>query len=272
MLVDFHLHTTCSDGVWSPQQLFEEIRRRKLEAFCVSDHDNLDAYPIPPDLEPIAIAGLEVDSCHDGRTVHLLAYGINDVDSPLLRALRKQRDARVDRMKMMISRCNDLGLEITMDDVLREAKGAASLGRPHLARSLVSRGMVASTQEAFDRYLADDGDGFVPLERLSAERIIALIRASGGVAVVAHPKRLAAPHHLGELIDLGVDGIEIDHPTADVADRRRYTDIARANSLLVTGGSDFHAPVPERSIGIELPAEDVRALQAAIGARVARTA
>jgi predicted metal-dependent phosphoesterase TrpH len=265
--IDLHLHTTCSDGAWDRQRLFEEIRARELEAFCVSDHDTLEAYPMPEDLRARSIAGLEVDTHFAGHTTHLLAYGVDDPASPLLAALVRQRRAREDRMLAMIGRCNALGLHVTLADVRAQATGAASLGRPHLARALVSLGAVATVQEAFDRYLADEGSGYVSLERLEARDAIALIRMSGGVSVVAHPKRLRAPEHLDELIALGVDGIEIVHPTADDADRIRFAAIADRHGLLVTGGTDFHAPVEGQPIGIDFPAERLSALRRAIDER-----
>lgn len=267
MLVDLHLHTTCSDGVWAPARLFDEVRARNLDAFCVSDHDCLDAYPVPADLESRAIAGLEVDAHHLGHTAHLLAYGVRDKESPLLCVLREQREARLARMDAMVRRCNALGLDVSMSDVRAQATGASSLGRPHLARALVEKKLVASVQVAFDRYLADDGEGYVALERLSAREAIDLIHRSGGVAVVAHPKRLRAPEHLEELIGIGVDGVEILHPTADEQDAVRFEAIARERGLLVTGGTDFHAPVPGRLLGVDLAARDLQALREAVAAR-----
>jgi hypothetical protein len=267
MLVDFHLHTTCSDGVWTPARLFEEVRARALEAFCVSDHDNLDAYPVPLDLESRAIPGLEVDAHHGGHTAHLLAYGVRNKESPLLRVLGKQREARLARMEAMVGRCNALGLDVSMSDVRAQAAGTASLGRPHLARALLEKKLVDSVQDAFDRYLADEGEGYVALERLEAREAVDLIRRSGGVAVIAHPKRLRAPEHLEELIGIGVDGIEILHPTANELDAAAFKAAARDRGLLVTGGTDFHAPVPGRSLGVDLPLRDVQALRDAIAAR-----
>jgi 3',5'-nucleoside bisphosphate phosphatase len=266
MLVDLHLHTTCSDGVWSPERLYEEVRARKLDWFCVSDHDNLGAYPVPEDLSARSIAGLEVDTHHAGHTAHLLAYGVSDKLSPLLSTLAAQREARAARMLAMIDRCKALGLAVEMHDVAAQAVGAASLGRPHLARALVAKGYVESVQDAFDRYLADDGTGYVALERLSSQHAIALIHASGGVAVVAHPKRLRAPEHLDELLALGVDGIEVVHPTAEPEDAVRYTAIAQERDLLATAGTDFHAPVPGREIGVSVKPRMIEALLERIAA------
>ncbi|HTV92950.1 MAG TPA: hypothetical protein VMG98_09560 [Verrucomicrobiae bacterium] len=252
MLVDLHLHTSCSDGVWAPERLYEEIRARELEWFCVSDHDNLNAYPVPPDLVRRSIPGLEVDSHHAGHTAHLLAYGVSDAASPLLRALTEQLRARFERMEAMIVRCNELGLEVCMADVQAQSAGASSLGRPHLARALLVKGLVDSVQDAFDRFLSDEGTGYVALERLSSATAIELIHVSGGVAIVAHPKRLHSPEHLGELVALGADGIEIFHPTADGADRERFSRFAAERDLLTTGGTDFHAPVAGRELGVDI--------------------
>lgn len=264
MLCDLHLHTTKSDGVWPPERLFEEIRRRDLPLFSITDHDCLDAYPVPEDLRSRCIPGLEVDSHHGGHTVHILAYGIQDKQSPLLQALVRQREERLRRMQGMVERLNVLGLAIAMDDVVAQASAASSMGRPHLARALVARGHVATVQEAFDRYIADDGDGYVALERLTSAQVIDLIHKSGGIAVVAHPMRLRDPSHLQDLCDLGVDGIEVIHPTADAASETMLRAFAEGQELLVTGGTDFHAPVPGREIGVDIAATHAQRLLTAV--------
>jgi predicted metal-dependent phosphoesterase TrpH len=260
MLIDLHLHTSCSDGVWPKERLFQEIRDRQLELFCVSDHDTVDAYPMPDDLRAKSIAGLEVDSEHDGHTAHILAYGVGSNDTPLLQALIAQRKAREERMQAMLDRLAALDIAVTMDEVRAQAKGAVSLGRPHLARVLLERGIVGSVQEAFDRYLADEGTGFVALRRLTSAQIVALIAESGGISSVAHPLRLRAPHHLDELRKLGADAVEIVHPTADDDARRDLEAYARRHGMLVTGGTDFHAPAAA-PIGILFPDEDVARLR-----------
>ena len=266
MLCDLHLHTTKSDGVWTPERLFEEIRARDLQYFSITDHDCVDAYPVPEDLRERCIPGLEVDSQHAGHTVHILAYGIEDRESPLLQALEAQRADRLRRMHGMVERLNELGLDIHIDDVVAQAAGATSLGRPHLARALVAKGCVENVQQAFDQYIADEGDGYVALQRLTSGEIIDLIHASGGVAVIAHPLRLRDPAHIQELVALGVDGIEVIHPTADPDEQLRLRTIAEEHGLVVTGGTDFHAPVEGRPIGVEMQPGDASALQVRLGA------
>ncbi len=270
MLIDLHMHTDRSDGVWSVERVLEEVRARELELFCITDHDTLDAYPFAAPPGARAIAGLEVDTHHDGHTAHLLAYGVEDKASPLLHALSAQRDARLERMEAMVAAMCARGIPITIDEVRAQTAPGASLGRPHLARALVARGAVASVQEAFDRYLADDGVSYVALERLSAATAIGLIRSSGGVSVVAHPARLRTPASLQALIELGVDGIEVVHPTADATVRAELFSLARERGLLVTGGTDFHAPVPDRPIGVSFPADAIERLQNEIESRQAQ--
>lgn len=265
--VDLHLHTTTSDGVWSKERLFEEVRSRRLEAFCVSDHDTVGAYPVPEDLAGLVIPGLEVDSHHGGHTAHVLAYGIDNDASPLLRALHAQRKAREARMEAMVSAVQARGCDITLDHVRAQAGATASLGRPHLARAMVAAGIVESVQHAFDRYLADDQAAYVPLDRLTVPEAIALIKESGGVSVVAHPMRLKSPTDLDELVELGVDGIEVVHPTADEEAQAALYARAAQNGLLVTGGTDFHAPVPDRPIGIPFAREHVERLRELIASR-----
>ncbi len=266
-VVDLHLHTRCSDGVWTVARLLNEVRARRLDWFCISDHDTLEAYPMPVDVAPRCIPGLEVDSHHGGHTVHLLAYGVSDNRSPLLEALRRQRVSREERMASMVDAVRRQGIDLSLDDVRVQAAGTASLGRPHLARALVACGAVSTVQDAFDRYLADDAKAYVALERLTSDKAIALIRESCGVAIAAHPKRLHSESHLAELIELGIDGIEIAHPTADAKMQTTLLERVHARELLATAGTDFHAPVDGRPIGVPFPAAEIERLREAVERR-----
>lgn len=258
------MHTTVSDGVWTPSELFAYIREASLEAFSISDHDTMDVYPLPPDLAGRCIPGMEVDTKCNGATTHLLVYGIASPDAPLLELLRAQRAARRVRMEAMIESLRGRGFEITMAHVEAQAAKAVSLGRPHLARALVDIGVVGTVQEAFDKYIADDGDDYVSLDRLDSARAIELAHQSGAIVSVAHPCRLKQPQMLEQLRDEGVDGIEVVHPSADEDAMRRLTGFACANDLLITGGSDFHAPAPGYAPGIEFAAEHVERLREAV--------
>jgi predicted metal-dependent phosphoesterase TrpH len=268
--VDFHLHTTISDGVWTPSELFAYLRSTNVEVFSVTDHDTMDVYPVPGDLADRVIPGMEVDTKCNGVTAHLLVFGITDPKAPLLEHLRIQREARRSRMQEMLQRLHGMGIDVSMADVAAQAGTAASLGRPHLARALVAKGLVPDVQSAFDRYLADDQDGYVSLDRLESAAAIELAHASGAVVSVAHPCRLREPASLEVLRAAGVDGVEVVHPTADAAKKAALREYARAHGLLVTGGSDFHAPTPEGyAPGIELEADEVEAFRTAVTQRAA---
>lgn len=262
MRCDFHLHTSKSDGVWPPERLFEEIRQRALEAFSITDHECVEAYPVPDDLQCRVIPGLEADSVHSGQTAHLLAYGVDNADAPLLRALQRQREDRVPRMLAMIERLQSVGIPVTIQDVAAQAPERHRLQRPHLARAMVVKGVVRSVDEAFERYLNDTCYAYVPLERMASAAVIELIHGSGGVAIVAHPMRLLAAQAMTELCELGADGIEVYSPTASPAAQRTLLDFARSRRLLVTGGTDFHAPGAE--LGVEVDEQDVEELKAAV--------
>ncbi len=264
MLCDLHLHTSKSDGTFAPARLYDEIRGRGLRYFSITDHDCLDAYPVPDDLRDRVIPGIEVDSQHEGQTVHILAYGISDPESPLVQALAVQRLDRHRRMQSMIDRLCAFGINIQMRDVAAQASGATSLGRPHLARALVAQSSATTIQDAFDRFISDDGPGYAPLNRLASAEILALIHSSGGVAIVAHPMRLRAFKHLDELIALGLDGIEVVHPTATPQDEIGLRATARKHALLVTGGTDFHEPVLGHPIGVAMQSTEIDALREAV--------
>ena len=250
MLVDLQMHTTCSDGAWPKERIFDEIRAKHLELFCITDHDTIAAYPVPDDLASRCVPGLEVDTEHAGHTVHLLAYGVTSDDTPLLIALRKQREEREVRMRAIVERMNGLGVDVSYDDVKTQVKGGSSVGRPHLARALLAKGIVSNIQEAFDKYLADGEKGFVKLKRLTSGDIIDLIHRSGGICVIAHPSRLREPQHLEEIYKLGADGVEVVHPTATPDDEQRLYAFADERGIVATGGSDFHAPETHPPIGV----------------------
>ena len=262
MLVDFHCHTTRSDGVWPPEQLFAAIRSAGLSYFSVTDHDGMGAYPVPADLAPRCIGGMEIDAEHDDHTVHVLGYGIAP-ESPIVDALTAQRAGREDRARSIVERLQAAGVPLEFAAVAEQA-GNGAIGRPHIARALVACGHVASVQAAFDRYLADEGSAYVALTRMSAAQIIDLVHGSGGIAVAAHPLRLRRKEHLDELVACGLDGVEVVHPTADAAAVRDLLAFTRERGLLATGGSDFHSPEGGHRLGVRLARDTIEAFVAAI--------
>jgi predicted metal-dependent phosphoesterase TrpH len=143
-----------------------------------------------------------------------------------------------------------LGVDGGFDDGRAQVAGGGSVGRPHLARALLAKGIVSNIQEAFDKYLADGEKGFVKLKRLTSADIVPMVNESDGIVVIAHPKRLREERYLAEIADLGVEGVEVVHPSADAAYQRHLTEFAEERGLLGTGGTDFHAPETHALPGI----------------------
>ena len=249
---DLHLHTRWSDGTAG---LAETVRRARTAGFsciAITDHDTVSPELTAPvaEIEGVeVICGVEIKAEVVGRRAEILGYFI-DPRHPALRELFAwMREARVERMRAMIARCNELlGADITYEEVA--ARASESVGRPHLAATLVERGVVSDVQEAFEKYLGNDRPCYVPLPRAGAARVIAAIRAAGGVAALAHPGFLdigdwAAA--LAELKDQGMGALEVYYPyelsTAPVyIGVPELARLAREVGLVPTGGSDDHGP------------------------------
>lgn len=251
MLIDLHCHTTASDGTLSPVELIELAAQRGVDVIAVTDHDTVAGVAEAAEAGLHAgirvVAGIEL-STRAERSCHVLGYFVDPASPALSETLVELREERMDRMRRMVSRLCELGYELTIDEVLAQAHGAI-VARPHVARALVERGYIARVSDAFTAALiADGGRADVPRRQPSPAAGIELIRAAGGVAVLAHP---GLAHHLGthdpvstalieELVGSGLAGIEVDHPDhpPDVRDRLRA--LADRLGLVATGGSDFH--------------------------------
>jgi predicted metal-dependent phosphoesterase TrpH len=238
---DLHLHTTCSDGSYSPAELVDLARRGSLAAIAVTDHDTL-AGVAPARLAAAGalevISGVEITTEHRGRELHLLGYFVDPDDGPLGAALAAVRRGRVERFGAMIERLRACGVSVEEEP----GAGGEAPGRRHLAEMLVRQGKVGSVREAFARYLADGGRAAAPKKRLPAGEAIALVRQAGGVAAWAHPAYDGAQECLRELAALGLQAVEAEYPQAGqgrTAELRRW---AAALGLAVTGGSDCHGP------------------------------
>ncbi len=260
--IDFHAHTTASDGSLSPTELVAKASGLGLAALAVTDHDTVaglaEAREAAQAVGLELIPGVELSVEDDKGRFHLLGYGF-DTDNPeLAETLVALRVARAERNTQMAEKMKELGLPVTMDDVRAEAGEASEvIARPHFAQALIKKGIVKSVQEAFDRYLATGKPLYLPKQGLTAHEAIVLLHRAGGVAVMAHPglvpqsaSALAARvEHL--TTDDGLDGIEAYYSQHSPADTERFLALAGRLGLLVTGGSDFHGtPKPHVPLGI----------------------
>jgi 3',5'-nucleoside bisphosphate phosphatase len=250
--VDLHLHTTASDGTYTPAQVVELAQRCGLSALAITDHDTcagVEAARAAAHSSLEVCAGVEITTEYRGKELHLLAYFIDLTDEPLQAALRELRDHRVGRFWEMVGRLDKLGVHVTADE-FHDAAESSTLGRRHLAELVVKAGRAATVREAFQRYLSDRGRASVPKKRLPVADAIGFVRAAGGVAAWAHPSYDCTRDTLLELRDLGMAAIEVEFPACRGSRGAMLRSLARELGLAVTAGSDCHGPGTERqSIG-----------------------
>lgn len=241
---DLHTHTTCSDGILTPEQLVELAERRQVQVLSITDHDTLDAHMTLAQggyNGPVSvIVGIEMSCFEHGRDVHILGYGVDVANVQLQEFIAAYRIERQERAELMLAKIRTLGFHVTMDEVLIQANGAP-IGRPHLAAVMVQRGFASTIQQAFNRWFETGGPGYVAKNERSVAGAVNLIRQAGGIAVVAHPgTSFTEPRRLLGLVSSGIDGIEVIHPSHWPSTREFYRVIAKQHALVMTGGSDFH--------------------------------
>lgn len=271
MRLDLHVHSTTSDGAWSPQAVVRGAAAGGLDVIALADHDtaagSAAAAALGRELDVQVIPALEVSSTHHGRDVHVLGYFV-DPESPDIRthAARASR-RREERMLEILARLRKQGIDIDFAAV-EEAAGPdrVILGRPHLAKALVAAGHVSSVEEAFDRLLGDDKPAFVPTHLLTPMEAVEVILGGGGIPIWAHPPGDLVEGLLPLLLDAGLRGLEVYRPKGHRTDVLRYEGLCRERGLLVSGGSDWHSPAGGTSLGdFFVTAEEVEGLLAAGG-------
>ena len=268
--VDLHMHSTASDGVLHPAEVVRLAQERGLRTIALTDHDTTDglseAIETGKQIGLEVIGGFEINSETDLGHLDFLAYGCDRDNAALQNQLLEIRDARMGRAKGMVRKLAELGVPVAWERVLHFAGDAQSIARPHVARALVEAGHVASTQEAFDRYLNDNGPAYVHRLELKPQEVIDVIHQAGGVIVLAHPAHAGTTHLIPQLAALGLDGVEVyyfDHTDAQQAELLALADKHR---LLVTGGSDFHGDGTHAELGsVPVPDDAAIKLKARLG-------
>ena len=280
--IDLHAHTTHSDGSATPEELIAQACAKGARAVAITDHDTVSAIAQARVAAGSAgiefVPGIEISAEFSPGTMHILGYFIDEQSEQLGAKLDELRQARARRNPQIAERLQALGFDINYDEVAGLA-GNQVVGRPHFGRLMIQKGYVATMQEAFDRFLKKDAVAYVPKTRLSPRDSIALIHNAGGVAVLAHPYQLKVSNEeteqlIGDLAELGLDGIEAVYSRHSASERITYTEMAARQGLLVTGGSDYHGSYkPDISIvtglgDLEVPYELLEALKSRAASRV----
>jgi len=250
MKIDLHTHSSVSDGTDSPTRLVLKAHDEGLDVIALTDHDTFDglleAVEAGKRIGLSVLGGIEMSCRADGITVHLLGYGCDPWNRPLLEELARIRLGRTGRLQATAERLTAAGLPLTVDDIVAAAGAAPSIGRPHVADAMVAKGYVASRKQAFDEWLGDDKPAYVQRYACPIGRGIDLVHEAKGVAILAHPwgrgaDRVLTPQYLEQLIaEHGLDGVEVEHEDHDPHTRELLFQMGARLGLIRTGSSDYH--------------------------------
>lgn len=254
MRLDLHLHSTASDGAWSPGDVVQGALKGGLDVIAITDHDTAAAVgPAQAAAEghPIhVVPGIEVSSTFQDQDIHILGYFVDPGSDAIRGHAERAGSRREERMQEMLDRLARQGIHVSFDDVERAAgPDRVVIGRPHLAHALVEAGHAGSVYEAFDRLIGDDCEAFVPTQLLDPMGAVEVVLGGGGIPMWAHPPADLVDTLLPPLLEAGMRGMEVYRPRNRRADVLRLEAICRGRGLLVSGGSDWHTPDAGSALG-----------------------
>ncbi len=242
--IDLHMHTQFSDGMLSPEDLLNLAVQRKLNVISITDHDTLEGFwaaeKIISRYDIKLIPGVEISTNYMGRDVHLLAYNIDYHDQKLIKMLNYIKEGRIVRAKKILEKLEELGIKIDFKEVQELAGHNNLIGRPHIARVMVENGFCVNKQAAFNDYISNDAPAYFAKPTPTPEEILAVVRKAGGVLIVAHPFTIKDDKIVQNLLDLGIDGLEVYYGKAHSDTIENYERMALERGLIRTGGTDFH--------------------------------
>lgn len=254
--VDLHVHSTASDGTLTPAEVVERAASLSLAAIALTDHDTTNgvakakqkAEELRKQGTHIEVySGVEISAAYKKRDIHIVGLFVDETNELLNRTLENARTNRESRNLRILERFEALGIHLTMEDLLEGATDTV-VTRAHFGRALVNKGITASIQEGFEKYLNEDGPCYVAREYLEPEQAIGLILKAGGVPILAHPLLYQLPHEelvalLERLKKAGLKGIEVYYSANRGSDEMNVKALASYFSLLPSGGSDFHGSI-----------------------------
>lgn len=258
--VDLHVHSSASDGSFTPQEVVELAKNAGLSQFALTDHDTIggveQALNHAKQIGKIeVIPGTELSCYYGNREIHIVGLFVNHKDEIFLSKLQKLKDAREARNEQMVRNFVNAGIQLTVDE-LKHGNPNSVITRAHFARVLVEKGYCKNKNEAFDRYVGIGCPFYLPKPKVTPEHVLKLITEAGGTAILAHPysyklSKSEVEDLLDYLIPLGLSGMECYYSTYDNGQTQELRSMALSKGLLVSGGSDFHGVVkPDISIGI----------------------
>lgn len=253
MKIDLHIHTCFSDGVFSPEKIVDTAINVGLNAIAITDHDNVLAYPIAVDYAkgldsaPLEIiSGVEINTIHKNTEIHILGYFMNREDTDFAAMLKQQQEARINQTNEIVALLNKKeGINVPFEKIKSLVAPGGSIGRPHIAKAITMAGGTTSVMEAYNKYINDSSPVYVQRKTVTPYDAIEIIYEAGGIPVFAHPFDVDdAENLIKKFMHCGLRGVEAYHRKHSPAMVEYYSSIAERCGLIITGGSDFHAPNP----------------------------
>jgi len=268
--IDLHIHSTASDGRFSPEEIVRKAAELGLTFMALADHDSVDG--IAPALEAAkafpglkVIPAVEISTDVPSGEVHILGYFIDYASHELREALARFRNSREIRAQRIVARLSDFAINIEWPRI-QEIAGDGSVGRPHIAQAMLEKGYIASIKEAFEKYITRDGPAYVEREKMTPVEAVELIARASGLPVMAHPFTVPDPEALiVEMKTAGLVGIEAYYNSYTADEINRLVGLAEEGDLITTGGSDYHGldDSNETMMGdVTVPGESVEQLTA----------
>lgn len=246
---DLHIHTDCSDGTFSCQDVVRKSLASGLSCISITDHDSVEAVdPARASAENKLeiLPGVELSAEYAGQEIHILGYLIDYKDDGFLNRLESMRRVRIQRVYDICAKLKQQGIEIDPEDVFALA-GKGSVGRLHVARVMCEKGVIFSIPEAFYNYIGDKGLAYVGKLKITPKEAVELIREIKGIPVLAHPHIIKDQNLIKEFIKDGIMGLEAFYPEYSESQTRQYQQMAEHHNILITGGSDFHGTARQES-------------------------
>ncbi len=250
MKIDLHIHTTYSDGTFSPEMVVDTAVECGLDVIALTDHDNILSHKVANDyvkknnINIEIIPGVEINTIYKGYEVHILGYFMDTNNADFQNLMKSQQEARVRQTNEIIELLNKkAGIRIKFEDIKSLVAEGGSIGRPHIARAITNAGGVNNVMEAYAKYINDSSNVYVQRKTVSPHDACEIIYDAGGIPVFAHPIDVEISDELAkDLTSYGLRGIEAYHRKHSPAMIEHYSSLAERYGLIITGGSDFHAP------------------------------
>ena len=257
MKADLHIHTNFSDGAYTPEKVVDTAIEAGLEVIALTDHDNVLSHARafeyveklkkdPQKKDIVIVPGVEINTIYKKYEIHILGFFMNTQDSEFKKLIEYQQNARITQAKEIIHLLGKrAGIKVDFDSLKSLVAEGGSIGRPHIAKAITMARGTASVLEAYSKYIHDESGVFVQRKTVTPHDAVEIIYHAGGVPVIAHPYDIdKAEEIIEELMQYGLRGIEAYHRKHSPAMVEYYFTLAEKLGLIVTGGSDFHAPNP----------------------------